>query len=127
MGKFKKGDEVWVIANYDGNGTVSICRETIQSWGAKRGTATRASNGEFIKSAIWVSSAENPQPYHPHYYLVGSVDPEVAAHAFGVRFLEYKRKHFATCRKHFEGASPSYFEALDRDEALLHEVRIIKR
>jgi hypothetical protein len=78
MTKFKKGDKVYAIAPWNNFDTFHVQEIEIQSWGKKQGTATRAENGEFIKSQIWVENA-NQHWRGCFYFKVGTIEPQQKA------------------------------------------------
>lgn len=86
--KFKKGDVVLSIINWNGKATVCVSKLIIQSWGKQRGTATSVKDGEFIKHQIYVGQDD-------HLFLASDV-ADINEFAYQVA-VQQKAKEIQWC------------------------------
>jgi len=89
--KFKKGDVVWSIVNWNGKSTVAVEKLTIQSWGKVQGTASSVKDGKMTKHQIYINQAK-------HLFLVSDVE-DIASFALEIAVQQKAEhiKHYVDC------------------------------
>lgn len=85
--KFKKGDQVYRIGNWNGKGCWFYELVEITSWGKKHGTYLR--NGNNSEDRIHVNYV-NTTVYANHFYLANNINPEIKALELAQKFIQYE-------------------------------------
>jgi len=89
--KFKKGDVVWAIYNWDEKATVSVEQLTIKSFGKVQGTAMSNNTNDMTKRQFYANNAD-------HLYLVSDIaDINEFAMQKAIEQKTKKIQHYANC------------------------------